>query len=110
MLDPWQVATGCIALLTGLMAWIGKRHIARLDRHDDKFAAQERELGQLMQTIVKLEASMLRKEDLTSMEARLMAAMAAQHTSNIERISRVEMTADKAHERLDVFARSRVEV
>lgn len=96
-LDAWQVATGCIALLTSLLVWVGKRHIARIDAHDTV-------ITQMASQLAKLEGVVLRKEDLQAMEARLMAAMAAQHTYIVERIARTERTADKAHERLDTLS------
>ena len=98
-LDPWQVTTGALALLLGLGSFVAKQHIKRIDRHDA-------EIGDLGRTLTRLEASMLQKDDLRSMEARMMAALTAQHTAIVERQSRTEKSVDKAHERIDVLART----
>lgn len=96
--DPWQVTTGLLAMLLGLGSWVAKQHIRRIDRHDD-------ELSDMSRCLTRLEASMLEKDDLRSMEARMMGTLTAQHATIMERVARVEKTADKAHERIDVIAR-----
>jgi len=63
-IDPWQVATGCIALLAALLAFIGRLYTGRIENH-------AKLLVDHTDRLTKLESSQLQKSDLETLERHL---------------------------------------
>lgn len=65
--DPWQIATGCIALLASLLAYLGNHYARRIDNHAKLLVDHG-------DRITRMETSAISKTDLREMEQRLQQA------------------------------------
>ena len=76
-----------IGAVTGLLAWVGQRQIARIDAHDEQ--------------IEDLKEKTVTKADLDRTEMRITSAIRESGSHLSERIGDAKETARKAHERID---------
>ncbi len=89
----WGKVAGWVAgSLAALAAWAGKRQVARIDRHDERLDAIEKDV--------------VKKDDLTQMETRITAHITQTGSHLTERIGDAKSTADAAHRRLDSVMQS----
>lgn len=82
-----EVVGWLVGGIVGLLAWAGKRQVARIDEHDERLDA--------------LDHGAVTRDDMTQMEARLTNAVATGMAHIAERVGDVKAATDKAHERID---------
>jgi hypothetical protein len=81
-------------LLLSIFAWMGKRQVGRIDKHDE-------EIAEINDVLLDLKHQMLNRADLRETEERIKHAMSVGFQHIAERLGDVKKTADKAHERID---------
>lgn len=109
------LGSAAIAILSGVAAgiwWFVRRQVDRLDRAEREVAHDGKEVARDMHEqnlrLTRMEAGALTKDDLRSMEARMMGALGHQHSSMTERIGRLETDVDQLTHRVDHFIDSQI--
>lgn len=82
-----EVVGWLVGAVVAVLAWAGKRQVARIDDHESRLS--------------ELDRGAVTRDDMTQMEARLTNAVATGMAHIAERVGDVKAATDKAHERID---------